>query len=251
MISLSVLEELRDFDTALLANTINYIDPTPPHRFYMSGDIQSVTPSLGPTVGVAFTCEVDSSSPDGKADTEVFWQQLEAMEKCPLPTVWVVKTVGSRPEHECVIGDGMAKTLYSVGCIGLVTNGRVRDVQGLLTTPFAAYCRGKIGHHEPLRFRAPNRPVEVGGLEIRPGELIHANAEGVIRIPSACIARLAVSAVEMRAFEHKAHMALRRTDLSLAEKRKCVQSLLAEYGFSDCVAAPSPHLSPADAKVGR
>jgi regulator of RNase E activity RraA len=235
MLSLSVLEELRDFDTALLANTIDYIDPTPPHRFYLSGDIQSVTPSLGPTVGVAFTCELDSSTPNNEGDTEVFWQQLEAMQQYPLPAVWVVKTVGPRPEHECVIGDGMAKTLHSVGCVALVTNGRVRDVQGLLTTPFAAYCRGTVAHHEPLRFRAANQPVEVGGLVIHPGDVIHAGPEGVIRIPPECIGRLGASAVQMRAFEHKAHMALRRTDLSLAEKRKCVQNLLAEYGFSDCV----------------
>lgn len=235
MIARSTLEELRDFDTALLANTIDFIDPTPAHEFYLSGEIQSVTPSLGPTVGVAFTCELDSSTPEGDGDTELYWQQLAEIEKSELPAVWVVKAVGSRPEHECMIGDGMAKTLYSVGCLGIVTNGRVRDVAGLLTTPFAAYCRGTAIHHAPLKFRAINRPVEIGGATITPGDVVHANAEGVIRIPSACVERLPTAAVRMRAFEHQAHMALRRTDLSLAQKRAAVQSLLAEYGFSDCV----------------
>ena len=235
MITRSTLEQLRDFDTALLANTVDFIDPTPPHEFYLSGEIQSVTPSLGPTVGMAFTCELDTSTPEGEGNTDLFWEQLAEMEKNGLPAVWVVKAVGSRPDHECMIGDGMAKVLYSVGCQAIVTDGRVRDVAGLLTTPFAAYCRGTAIHHTPLKFRAINRAVEVGGATIQPGDVIHANAEGVIRIPPACVEQLPAAAVRMRAFEHQAHMALRRSDLSLSQKRAAVQSLLAEYGFSDCV----------------
>ena len=235
MITLGALEELRDFDTALLANTIDYIDSTPAHEFYLSGEIQSVTPALGPTVGVAFTCELDSSTPHGIADTDRYWEQLEEIARHDLPAVWIVKAIGSRPEHECVIGDGMAKALYAAGCIGIVTDGRVRDVPGLLSTPFAAYCRGKAVHHGPLRFQASNRPVDVGGVTIHPGDVIHANAEGVIRIPPACAEKLASSAVRMRAFEHQAHMALRRTDLSPESKRKQIQDLVSEYGFADCV----------------
>lgn len=239
MITAGLLQELREFDTPLLANTINFIDPTPAHEFYLSGEIQSVTPPLGPTVGVAFTAELDSSTPGGAAETDLFWEQLEAMAKCPLPIVWVVKAVGSRPEHECMIGDGMAKTLFSVGCVGLVSDSRVRDVAGLLTTPFAAYCRGRAVHHGPLRFRSTNRPVEIGGVTIQPGDVIHANSDGVIRVPPGCLDRLAASAVRNRAFEHEAHMLLRRTDKSPAEKRAQVVALVAKYGFADCVGTPT------------
>jgi 4-hydroxy-4-methyl-2-oxoglutarate aldolase len=231
----STLEQLCDFDTALLANTIGYIDPTPAHELYMGGSIQSVTPTLGPTVGIAVTCEIDTSTPNHKADVEGYWRQLDEMSRMGVPSVWVVKTVGSRPDHECVIGDGMAKTLRSVGCVGLVTDGGVRDIPGLMNVPFAAYCRGTVIHHTGLRITRIGEAVEVGGIVVRPGDVIHANAEGVIKIPRKCLDRLADNAVRMRAFEHEAHRLLRQTDLSLDAKKKGVGGLIAKFGFADCV----------------
>ena len=229
----ATLQELLDFDTALLANTVGYIDSTPPHEFYMSGEIQSVTPSLGPNVGVAVTCVMDASTPSqGPANMAPYWDQLESMEAMDVPVVWVVKAAGSRPEHECVLGDGMAKTLYAAGCVAVVTDGGVRDVQGLLTTPFAAYCRGTVVHHCPLRVRRTDEPVEIGGITIQPGDVIHANAEGVIKLPKACLEDLPAQATRMRAFEHDAHRVLRRTDIPAKEKRDRVAALLTEYGFS-------------------
>ena len=78
-------------------------------------------------------------------------------------------------------------------------------------------------------------PVEIGGVAIRPGDIIHANAEGIIKIPLSCIDRLAAAATRMRAFEHDAHRMLRRTDLPPAEKRRRVGELIAQYDFQDCV----------------
>jgi regulator of RNase E activity RraA len=74
--------------------------------------------------------------------------------------------------------------------------------------------------------------VEVGGIVVHPGDVIHADAEGVIKIPHSCIAELAARAVQMRAFEHEAHLALRRADLSLAERRRRLADALAKYGFT-------------------
>lgn len=227
-----LLEQLAEFDTPLLANTIGYIDCTPAHEYYMGGSIQSVTPQLGPTVGIAYTIELDSSTPAGEPEVDEYWRQLEEMENEELPIVWVVKTIGARPDHECVIGDGMAKSLAAAGCAGLVTNGGVRDVRGLMTVPFAAYCRGQVIHHCHLRFRNAGSPVEVGGITVKTGDVIHADSGGIIRIPHSCVQELPGRAIGMQAFERDVHMWLRRTDLRAAEKRVHVKELLEKYGFA-------------------
>lgn len=146
---LSIIEQLAEFDTALLANTIGYIDPTPAEEIYMGGSIASVTPALGPTVGLAVTCEVDSSTPGAKADWEPYYRLLEEMAENPNPMILVAKAVGSRPDHECVLGDGMAKELHVAGFVGLVTDGGVRDVEGLLDDPLCRLL--PIPHGPPLR----------------------------------------------------------------------------------------------------
>ncbi len=231
-----ILEQLRDFDTALLANTISYIDSTPADQYYMGGSIRSLTPSIEPTVGVAFTCELDSSSPEGSVEAGLgdgeYSAMVDRMRESGLPSVVVMKTVGSRPDHECVLGDGMAKQFYSAGCVGVVTDGGVRDVKGLLTVPFAAYAKGTTIHHCAYRFRSFGQPVEVGGIRVAPGDVLHANCEGVIRLPGGCLQQLPEAAVRMRAFEHEAHCALRRTGLRAAEQRDAVIALLGKYGFA-------------------
>jgi 4-hydroxy-4-methyl-2-oxoglutarate aldolase len=226
-----LLERLAEFDTALVANTVGAIDTTPVHEWYMGGSIQSVTPSLGPTCGVAYTCELDTSTPGGEAAMDDWWRVLEAIEADARPSVLVVHTVGSRPDHECAIGDGMAKILHTAGCIGLVTDGGVRDVAGLLAVPFAAYARGRTIHHGVLRFRAANAAVEIGGITVRAGDIVHADGGGAIVVPAGCAEALPAQAIRMLAFEREAHLLLRRTDLRAAEKRRAVPELLAGYKF--------------------
>jgi regulator of RNase E activity RraA len=227
----SIFETLQQFDTPLLANTIDHLAPGTQAEIYLAGSIQSVTPSLGPTVGVAVTCEVDTSTPGGHAEVDLFYEQVDAIREMGVPVVWVVKCVGSRPDHECVLGDGMGKLLYAAGCVGAVTDGGVRDIPGLLQIPFAAYARLKTVHHCPMRFRRTNEPADVGGVLIRPGDIIHAGSEGVIRIPEACVEELPDAAQRMLAFERDVHAVFVQSAFTAREKRARVPELLGRHGF--------------------
>lgn len=92
--------------------------------------------------------------------------------------------------------------------------------------------KGTTIHHCSLRFGSVNRPVEVGGVTVRLGDVIHAGSEGVIRVPSGCLETLAAKAVQMLAFESEAHCLLRRSNVAPGEKRRFVAGLLGKYGFA-------------------
>ena len=235
------LQQLGEYDTALLANLLAFVDPTPAHLLYMSNEICSLIPELGPTVGLAMTCELDSSTPDDQTEgnNDGFWTQIAEMESEQAPIVWVVSCVGSRLRHECAMGDGMGKALQAAGCVGVVTNGGVRDLAGLRAIAFAAYGAGATIHHCQLRMRRLAVPVHIGGITVTPGDVMHAGAEGVIRIPAAAVPQLLKQAPQYRAFEHEAHQLLRRTDLSGIQKRDRMRGIREKYGFGNRAASDS------------
>jgi regulator of RNase E activity RraA len=225
------LAALREFDGALLANTVGYIDPTPAHECYMSGSIQPVTRIEGSTIGLAVTCEMDSSGPNQSADVDRFWQQLDEIQEMGLPVIWVVKSIGPRPDHECVAGDGMGKALHASGCAGIVTDGRVRDLKGLAGIPLPVFAKGISIHHSPMRIPRINIPVEVGGITVHPGDILHGSAEGVVRIPKSCLHKLPEAAIRMWGFERDAHIVFSRPDLTARQKKERVLKILADYKF--------------------
>jgi len=235
----SLIDQLCEYDTALLANTIGYLDPTPPEQYYMGGSIRSLTPTVAPTAGIAVTTVWDGCSPGKEDDADAFWTLMDQMRAMDAPSIWVVQAVGPRPDHNCIMGDGMAKMMHSCGAVGVVTNGGVRDIPGMMATPFSVHARGTVIHHTGCRCISINQPVEVGGITVNPSDMLHTNAEGVIKIPPGCAEQLPEAAARMRAFEHEVHRISRQKNVSATEVQAATQQALEKYGFAESSATGS------------
>lgn len=97
--------------------------------------------------------------------------------------VVVIDAQGS--EKTGFIGSNNALNWRSRGMTGVVTNGNCRDTDELILQKIPVYSRYQGGGTRPGRIEAAavNRPVVVGGVLVRPGDLVVADGDGVVVVP--------------------------------------------------------------------
>jgi 4-hydroxy-4-methyl-2-oxoglutarate aldolase len=96
---------------------------------------------------------------------------------------------------------------------GILADGRLRDFAELEHYDLAIYCRGETtrwGGDTVTPYEA-NRPVVIGGVAIRPGDYVFADASGAAVIP-ACDVRAVLHAANQVAFEDAAAIATIRVE---------------------------------------
>lgn len=98
-------------------------------------------------------------------------------------TVVVIDAQGI--ENTGFIGSNNALGWMSRGMAGAITNGCCRDTDELILQKIPVYSKYQGGGTRPGRIEAGsiNRPVTVGGVLVRPGDMIVADGDGVIVVP--------------------------------------------------------------------
>lgn len=97
------------------------------------------------------------------------------------------------------IGSNNALAWKSMGMAGVVTNGGCRDTDELILEKVPVYSRYQGGGTRPGRIEtaAINRPVTVGGVLVRPGDMVVADGDGVVVVPREHAERVAEIAWEI------------------------------------------------------
>jgi 4-hydroxy-4-methyl-2-oxoglutarate aldolase len=137
--------------------------------------IKPLAPQNVPLVGVAMTCHC------GPADNLALFG---AMATAQPGDILVAATDAFTATS--VTGDlllGMAKNR---GLLGLVTDGLVRDLVGVLGVGLPVYCAG-VTPNSPAR-NGPGtvgHPVTMGGMTIAPGDIVIGDNDGIVIIPLA------------------------------------------------------------------
>ena len=226
-ITRGLLDELANFDTPTVINAVEALEVSS-YPNYVDGSIRCLTPELPAMVGAALTIKLDASS-GGPSQEEDYRTLLDSLEADEMPRVVVVEADGPERLKECVLGDGMAKTMASLGARGLVTNGGARDIDGIAGEGFQVFGFGLVAHHADLIWHDFGRALEIGGMRVEAGDLLHGDKNGCVRVPTECYPYIIEACREVAAFEIEVHLAMRNTQLSVAQKMDTRASQVQAY----------------------
>lgn len=187
-----LLAALRAFDTPTICNALERVAPERTGWGYTTRPLVCVRPELPPIVGYARTATIRAVQPSpggAAADREARLAYYESIAAAPHPTVTVIEDLDPEPGFGAWWGEVHTHLHQGLGSLGVVTNGSVRDLDEL-ADGFQVLA-GKVGpSHAFVHPVAWDLPVTVHGLQVRPGDLVHADRHGAVVIPDAVAASL-------------------------------------------------------------
>jgi len=217
------LEALRRIDACSLANAIETFEVRLRNEGFTSGATRCLFPQLRPVVGYATTVKIRTSSPPMGArpylDRTDWWDYIQSI---PEPRIVVVQDISSKIGLGSLLGEVHISILQALGCVGAVTNGTVRDFPGISDLSFQLFASGLAVSHAYAHIVEIGTPVEMDGLPIKSGDLLHGDIHGVQTIPTEIAAELPAAVARITARERELIALCRSPDFTVEKLRAAV-----------------------------
>ncbi len=182
---------LKMLDTCSASNAIERFDVRPRNEGFVHGTARCLFPALPPMLGYAVTGRVRSSNQPIAGgwyyDQIAWWKYFLSV---PEPRVMVLQDVDETPAFGAFVGEIHANIAAALNCVGCVTNGAVRDLTPVEALGFQLFAAAVSPSHAYAHIVEWGQPVEIGGLRLSPGDLVHGDRHGVHTIPLAIAAQV-------------------------------------------------------------
>ena len=133
-------------------------------------------------VGYARTARIRAThEPEKPIDVEGYYTYIA--ENGPLPSVLVMQDLDEIPGYGSFWGEVNTNVHYGLGCLGIITNGCIRDIPD--SQENFQMLAGMINpSHAWVHVVDWGTPVTIHGMDVEDGNLIHADMHGAVVIPS-------------------------------------------------------------------
>jgi regulator of RNase E activity RraA len=200
LLSPAQIEELKRYNTPTIANAIEVFNVRGRHLGFLPHQIRSLMPEFGPIVGYAVT-SVTKAEPPTEKGPDLNADYLRYVASVPGPKIAVGQDRDNPPGLGAQFGEVNATIHQKLGCVGHVTDGCPRDLDEVRALGFSMFGLNPCVSHAYVRLVDFGKPVTLAGVEIQPGELIHADKHGVCLIPHEIAAKLAEACAEVERLE--------------------------------------------------
>lgn len=211
----SVIEGFRLVEAASTADAIEQLYGK---RAYMSHDMRPLAQSkfAGPAVTVLMKRE------EQQEGAPAIQGALDAIDEAPPGSVYVMALENGL--DYAGIGGLMSTAMKFRNLAGAVIDGGVRDTAQIARLQFPVFSRGvvpstTVNHY---RFAGKNIPVNCAGVEVRPGDIVVADMDGVVVVPVEHAAAVLARAQELDNTEHSMY--------PFIEKYKSIREAVAKFG---------------------
>jgi regulator of RNase E activity RraA len=187
-LSAELLAQLRKIDTPTIANALELMDIRPRTEGFLRPEIKSQSPVTETYVGYAVTGVISArqKSPNALERTDYY----KAILAIPSPRMIVFHDLDYPDTIGSYWGEIQGNIALGLDCVGVVTDGGVRDLKEAEEMGFPFWAKEVLVSHGYVHGVAYNVPVDVGGVYIQPSDLIAADLHGAIHIPIDAAPRL-------------------------------------------------------------
>ena len=177
---------LMKLDTPTVCNALEIVAPKRRGYGYTVEPLVCTRPDLPPIIGVARTASIRAAHPSDLSGAESRAMQdayYAYVGDGPTPAIMVIQDLdGPQRGYGSWWGEVNSNVHKGLGCLGVITDGSVRDLPDIAEGFQMLADRVGPSHAfvHPVDF---GRTVTVSGMRVSHGDLIHADQHGAVVIP--------------------------------------------------------------------
>ena len=189
----SAFQELKKYDTPTVTNVVGSYPNDPKclaiynawkGKWYTDQTLKCMYPELGRRVGYVVTAVYRPVDPTAKSKYTLY-DIFKAIEDSPKPVILAIKQ--DFPEDmkgiNGLAGGMMLSSFRALGVEGVISDGPSRDLDEVRNFNIQYMLTGVTPGHGDMEISAVNVPVNICGMDLMPGDIVHMDENGACKFP--------------------------------------------------------------------
>jgi regulator of RNase E activity RraA len=216
----SLFDQIAKFDTPTICNALEIARGARFITGFTRERLIAANPKLPPIVGFARTAAIRCSLPfDASARRERLLAYYDYVAQPKQPSVAVIQDIDSQRGLGAFWGEVNTHVHWGLGCVGVVTDGSMRDLDAM-HPQFQCLAGTLSPSHGWVQVLEFGKPVDVFGMAVSDGDIVHADQHGAVVIPTDLLGKLPTSIDLMARREKVVLDAAKATGFNVAKLRQ-------------------------------